>query len=374
MSKITLEECIDRLREAGAQIAINPPAESPFTMHLEHVQPFTTPKGRRLPGKSGATGGKADPHTVIAGELPPWGQMDDTLFAEILPPIPLDWRLRDGTQPSCDDWWEWLLAIVQDIGFLIWPAYAPGAWTDATVGRMLDADFTLLAALRWNIGLPINSVSPTIVQHGDLFTEEDDGKTAFGTGYERYDPTLPKQVVDCLPTVMTAGIVDKVGSLDLQLKLFFQRPRAYQVALLQSRKGFSYQSANTANSPSLVSGHCLQSSLAGCTAFAAFAVSSNLNATSIKVLQQFTVDIGDRRVFAGVHYPSDNLSSWFTALKLVPRVFDAQVAPDIKAFLWEAINSRSIVYNAIKEHARSNAVSPYKPAVEALEKLGSGEP
>jgi hypothetical protein len=79
-------------------------------------------------------------------------------------------------------------------------------------------------------------------------------------------------------------------------------------------------------------------------------------------------------VFAGVHFPSDNLSSWFTALKLVPRVFDAQAAPDIKAFLWEAINSRSIVYRAIKEHVRSNNDSPYRAAVTALEALGTGEP
>jgi hypothetical protein len=289
------------------------------------------------------------------------GQIDDAMWADINPPIPLDWKLSD------DEWWTWLKSIISDIGSLIWPVYEPGAWTDATVGRMLDADFSLLAALRPCIGLPIDSMFPTIIQHCDLFKVEDDMTIPFGTGYERYDPTLPPQVSQCFTTTLTAGIVDKVGSLDLLLKLFFQRPRAYQVALLQSREKFSYQSAATANTPSLVSGHCLQGSLAGCSVFAAFAVPSNLNPTSIKTLQQFTVDVGDRRVFAGVHYPSDNLASWYTALQLVPHVFEEQVASGVKAFLWEAINSRSVVFDAVKKHVNVNPDSPYRRAVEAIQ-------
>jgi len=98
-----------------------------------------------------------------------------------------------------------------------------------------------------------------------------------------------------------------------------------------------------------------------------------LGATSAKVLQQFTVDVGDRRVFAGVHYPSDNLASWFTALNLVPRVFDEEVAPDIKAFLWEAINSRSIVFDAIKKHIVANpGTSPYEKVVEVMRAISGG--
>jgi len=375
MPTLSLGEWIDCLKDAGAKIPIDPPElEDPWLMRIDRIAPFTTPQQRRRPGKYGVGGIRAAAkHVVVAGELPPWGQMDDALWADIMPPIPFDWRLKDGVEPSRKDWCEWLKTIAEGIGLLVWPVYAPGAWTDATVGRMLDADFELLAQLRHYIGFPIEGVNPTIVQHWDFFDDEDDRTIAFGTGYERYDPTLPSEVVKCLPNVLTTGIVDKVGSLDLQLKIIFQRPRAYQVAFLQAREGFTYQSAATANSPSLVSGHCLQGSLAGCTAYATFVRSASLGATSAKVLQQFTVDVGDRRVFAGVHYPSDNLASWFTALNLVPRVFDEEVAPDIKAFLWEAINSRSIVFDAIKKHIVANpGTSPYEKVVEVMRAISGG--
>jgi hypothetical protein len=319
----------------------------------------------------GARGAQETKRTAIAVELPPWGELDAALWADLMPPIPLDWRVRDGTEPTKHDWCKWLKDIAKDIGELIWPIYKPGAWTNATVGPILDADFALLSQLRHYIGFPIDGLDPTTVQHRDFFEQEDNSSIAFGTGYDRYDPTLPSHIIQLLPTVLTTGIVDKVGSLDLQLKLIFQRPRAYQVAFLQARQGFTYQSAATANTPSLVSGHCLQGSLAGCTAFDALANSAHFSADSIKALQQFTVDIGDRRVFAGVHYPSDNLASWFTALNLIPRVFKAEVAPAIKAFLWEAINLRSTVFGAIKNHiaAADPGYSPYRDAVNAIESV-----
>jgi hypothetical protein len=378
MPTLSLHEWIVCLEEAGAQIPIDPPElEDSWQPRVFRIAPFATPVEKRRPGKygvDGARGAREIRRTEVAVELPPWGEIDDALWADIMPPIPLDWRVRDGTEPTKQDWCNWLKDIAKDIGKLIWPIYAPGAWTPATVGPILDADFELLARLRHYIGFPIDSVNPTTVQHRDFFDEEDSRSIAFGTGYERYDPTLPSQVIQCLPTVLTTGIVDKVGSLDLQLKLIFQRPRAYQVAFLQGRQGFTYQSAATANTPSLVSAHCLQASLAGCTAFATLARSSNFSATSLKVLQQFTVDVGDRRVFAGVHYPSDNLSSWFTALNLIPRVFEAQVAPEIKAFLWEAINSRSIVFDAIKKHIAAHpGASPYEKAVDAIKSVAGAK-
>jgi hypothetical protein len=372
----SLHEWIVCLEEAGAQISIDPPVpdDSWSVVRLLRIAPFATPGDKRRPGKYGVVDGarraREIRRTEVAVELPPWGELDAALWADLMPPIPLDWRVEDGTEPTKEDWCKWLKDIAKDIGELIWPIYKPGAWTDATVGPMLEADFTLLRQLRHYNGFPIDSVNPTTVQHREFFDQEDNSSIAFGTGYERYDPTLSSHVMQSLPIVLTTGIVDKVGSLDLQLKLIFQRPRAYQVAFLQRRQGFTYQSAATANTPSLVSGHCLQASLAGCTAFASLARPLKFSDTSIKVLQQFTVDVGDRRVFAGVHYPSDNLASWFTALNLIPRVFKAEVVPEVKAFLWEAINSRSYVFGAIKKHIEANpGVSPYEDAVEAIESL-----
>jgi hypothetical protein len=90
-------------------------------------------------------------------------------------------------------------------------------------------------------------------------------------------------------------------------------------------------------------------------------------------LQQFTVDIGDRRVFAGVHYPSDNLSSWYTALKLLPHVIDPSALASVRKFLWEAISLKSIVFAEIMRHINSHDRSPYRAAVAAIEKAASGE-
>jgi hypothetical protein len=61
-------------------------------------------------------------------------------------------------------------------------------------------------------------------------------------------------------------------------------------------------------------------------------------------LGQFGVDIGDRRVFAGVHYPSDNMASWIMALRLVK-----EEVPDQRVFrfLANAITTRSLVYQML---------------------------
>ena len=108
-----------------------------------------------------------------------------------------------------------------------------------------------------------------------------------------------------MPHLLQLGLHRKVGTFALQIKERLQRPRAYQVALIQGRAGFLHRPAATADTPSMCSGHCLQGSLAGCRVFDSDA--RRMTNRSIEILQQFTVDIGDRRVFAGVHYPSDNL-------------------------------------------------------------------
>ena len=106
----------------------------------------------------------------------------------------------------------------------------------------------------------------------------------------------------------------------------------------------NYVSARTGSTPSLVNGHALHALIAGCTAFIAYA--EHLSPRSVEVLQQFSVDVGDRRVFAGVNYPSDNLASWFVALNLIPYVFAGEQSEAAKRFLWSAISSKSKVFAA----------------------------
>jgi hypothetical protein len=299
-------------------------------------------------------------------KLPPWGVMAEGLLKEIDTSfIPRDWTSPDGAPPDRSRWSGWRDGIIERIAHVLWPVYDGGASWDTEAARaLLRADFSLLAPLHRYMDQPIAAAFPTTVTHADFFVEEDSDSVLFGTGYERYDPLLPPELRQELKTSMNDGIVHKVATLDLQMKQKFLRPRAYQVAVIDGHREFRHREAKSANTPSMVSGHCLESSIAGCQAFKT--LSPRMAAASIDVLRQFTVDIGDRRVFAGVHYPSDSLSSWLTAFHLIPRVFGAQDRMAVAGFLWEAIGAKSAVYRLVREHAQ-HTESPYVRAIDALE-------
>ncbi len=346
-------------------------AVSVFHHPMLNIPSRSTPGG--VASRSAAAGAISGttplPH---AATLPPWGQMEAALEAALADAvIPIDWAPGNGEPPTPDNWSRWRDQLAAEISFLIWPSYERKSevWDNVFISKLLDADFRLLADLRGNLEMPIKGIFPTTVLHDDLFTDEDDGGIHFGAGYERYDATLTALQLKSLPTIFASGIANKVGTLDLQLKRVFQRPRAHQVAFLQQRKDFSYRWARTGNTPSMVSGHCLQASLGGCAVYSA--LGNGLNEASVKVLQQFTVDVGDRRVFAGVHYPSDNLASWFVALRLIPQTFGRNSGPaaSAKRFLWEAIDTGSLVFDAAKRHAATVPDSPYAGIIEEIRRI-----
>jgi hypothetical protein len=299
--------------------------------------------------------------------LPPWGRMNEDFESAVNKhPMPYDWKPLDGSTDVSTAFSAWVEHVVGQIADTLWPAYQPGrdTWNTESIAQLLDTDFRLLAQLHPYLGHPINGAFPTTVTHRDFYAQEDDVKVLFGSGYERYDPLLPLEVRLQLPDAINKGIVRKSGNLDLLLKQVFQRPRAYQVAFLLGRSDYHGLEAKAGNTPSMVSGHCLEAAMGGCNAFAQ--LRTRMAQQSLSILRQFTVDIGDRRVFAGVHYPSDNLSSWITALNLVPHVFDATIAAEVKSFLWQGIQSDSAVYALIREDLQSCPDSPYRKAVELL--------
>ena len=301
-----------------------------------------------------------------AQPLPPWGQMDALVQGLMRSrPIPEAWRpLKEGNTEV--EWQRWRDSLIRDLEATLWPTYDPaqGTWSRPPDPALMDADFELMASLKSQLDEPIRGRAAVETKHRVLFDEEDDDYLLFGHKYDRYDPGLPQYLRDGLTHILWNGYDRKLGSLHLQLKQVFQRPRAYQVALLQGRN-FEHQRSRLAATPSLVSGHCLQGCMAGVSAYVLFGTS--IDFASVEVLRQFTVDVGDRRVFAGVHYPSDNLSSWYTALKLLPHVVDHSMLPSARSFLWEAISSQSSVYRAIRAHVDADAKSPYKAAVAAIE-------
>lgn len=304
-----------------------------------------------------------------AQQLPPWGQLDAFMQGVMQSrPIPEAWRsiTAGNTEQQWQQWQLWRDTLIRDLEAMLWPTYDPaqGTWSRPPDPALMDADFTLMASLKSQLDEPIRGRAAVETKHRVLFDEEDDDYLLFGHKFERYDPGLPQYLRDGLTHIFLNGYERKLGTLHLQLKRLFQRPRPYQVALIQSRS-FEHLRSRVASTPSLVSGHCLQGCMAGVSAYVLFGPSVDF--TSVEVLRQFTVDVGDRRVFAGVHYPSDNLSSWYTALKLLPHVVDNSVLSSARSFLWEAISSQSLVYQAIRAHLDADPKSPYKEAVAAIE-------
>jgi len=306
-------------------------------------------------------------------QLPPWGHMD-ALVQGLMQSRPIPEAWRPITAGNTEQQWQlWRDSLIQDLDSLLWPTYDPQrqAWSRPPSSALMDADFELMDSLKRQLDEPIRGRAAVETKHRVFFDEEDDDYLLFGHKYERYDPGLPQYLRDGLTQILWNGYDRKLGSLHLQLKQVFQRPRAYQVAFIQKRN-FEHLRSRLAATPSLVSGHCLQGCMAGVSAYVLFGTSVDF--ASVEVLRQFTVDVGDRRVFAGVHYPSDNLASWYTALKLLPHVVDHAALSPARSFLWEAISSHSVVYREVRAHVDADAKSPYKEAVAAIEEAAGHRP
>jgi hypothetical protein len=71
------------------------------------------------------------------------------------------------------------------------------------------------------------------------------------------------------------------------------------------------------------------------------------NSATQVALQQYATDFGDRRVLAGVHYPSDSMITWIICFKLIPNVVDQPDRASAIKFMKAAIR-RSRVWTFIK--------------------------
>jgi hypothetical protein len=96
-------------------------------------------------------------------------------------------------------------------------------------------------------------------------------------------------------------IQTELGGLVMQLKVFYNRPRPYQVAYY-TKQDLNPFATTSGNSPAYPSGHCLQARfLMKCVAYKYPHLA--------KKLKRFSDDIATTRVVLGVHYPSDNAFS-----------------------------------------------------------------
>jgi len=270
--------------------------------------------------------------------------------------VPKDFKIGQGISgPALRNAWNQFVAeTLKLIGEALWPLYDFPArdWpsgTDEMRRAITEADLTIMrdfhdpATDRMNQLVTSPVAGPVRSTHQQHFEREDG--SILGRMHAEYDATLSPERLAAIPVLIVQGLDKKTASTSKQLKRHLQRPRPYQMAQMAGVHNFRHHHADSANSPSMISGHGLSGMISVGTVIDSWLKSGFPENDSFVALQHYAVDIGDRRVYAGVHYPSDNLSSWITAMRLGKEVFDS---PKTLHHLWMAITERSPVYAAIK--------------------------
>jgi hypothetical protein len=322
--------------------------------------------------------------------LSPWGKMRHTETRnDFLSIAPTDFRLLPGQAPKqrAASWIEFFEATLDVINATLWPRfdYSSQEWVGDSASRMrllTKKDHEVLARIQSHpqglelyrpVRSPIRAANCPIQE--ELFTLEDTEKLA--TAYRYYDRELAKLYSgEAIETLRVQAMYAKVANVSTQFKYHLQRPRPYQTAVLFAGNEFRYHAALTSHTPSMCSGHAVQSALAAggmLERFWAEKVPGFLtpNSPSVLALTQWAVDAGDRRVLAGVHYPSDNLCSWLIFLHLANRVYTDQ---RVKTALWSAITKQSYVYQEIRAAAQGDPAHPYHPGLAALDQAAQSRP
>jgi hypothetical protein len=95
----------------------------------------------------------------------------------------------------------------------------------------------------------------------------------------------------------------------------------------------------------LISGHALQ----GLTYLISAVLDAHppLSGHNLATAKALAVDIGDRRVFAGVHFPSDNLASWLVALKYSDEFWPGRGAV-ARSLVRDCVQNNSVVYKQLR--------------------------
>jgi hypothetical protein len=301
------------------------------------------------------------------GFLPPYGFMNEDDMSEVMNPVkPKAWL---GSQADYDNWFNYTLKTIQE---LLWPVFDPNSKTwigrsKVWIEELTNVDLTLLRELYTSvpeaINRPVNAPGglKPLKTHHELFVKEDLEVTNWGLDYSTYDASFTDAQVNSLVSIITNTYGQKDGSAILRMKYHLRRPRPYQTAVLMGFNDFTYYEALTADSPSMCHGHCAQGLVLVGAVMERFLLSgTHLTPESWRALEQFAVDIGDRRVMARVHYPSDLLSSWFLVLTMADYIF---ATPEVKQHLWSAISKRSQMYALIN----SNGSPRYQGMLDAIQ-------
>lgn len=282
---------------------------------------------------------------------PAYGQLNESLLAWLKQhPVPNGFRVQNKLADE-STFLAWIDSIADQIAEVLWPRFVPGpeaSWKGKaveTAKTLTQADFQLMSDLKKMLVLAPNGRSGSQRTHKFQFVVEDVGDQ-WGT-YADYDNEIPADLLAMIKQTMAAASVN-VRSTAIVFKQMLQRPRAYQMASNLGIADFTYEEALSAATPSMLSGHSIQGLMAAATAFITHRRALDDIAESVRYLQQWGVDHGDRRTFAGVHYPSDNIASWFVLLNACDNFLFGYHGQDARDFMWQAISLRSTTFSAMK--------------------------
>lgn len=314
----------------------------------------------------------------VALGLPPYGKMHDGYGWEVqLSPVPENFRIG-GRLATPAEYDKYIDDEVTAMAEILWPRYDYGShgWVGKAAVQaqeLTEADLTLMAALHEKLKDEViiseRKVGGTAAvgarrlgksQEG-LFRLEDMSARGTVDLYLKDVKDSAPDLLEALKKAVDVGFL-RLGTTTLRFKQQFQRPRPYQVAFLLGRD-FHYEFGATAVTPALVSGHCMQGLFARTYATMVHRQALEEHLGAIDAMRQYCIEIGDRRVYAGVHYPSDSLSSWYGSLRLCHHSFEG-FGQEAKDFMWSAIQGSEVYQAMLAASAASGHV--YQPLMQWL--------
>ena len=295
------------------------------------------------------------------------------------------WRPELSQEKRIETYNAWRDDRLTEITEALWPRFDYGsrqfvgsatafaeALTQFELGLMIEAFFGDDPILTKTPSSPL--ARDGIETHARHYVYEDEDPPGFN--YKQYDRTLTvageAQVLAQMLAAITTDVPGTKAAGHFWFKTQLQRPRPLHAALAFGLEDdFRSETSARGQHPSIVSGHCFQGIMMGCAVLEYWQnTDPSLADDRRTAMQQYMIDVGDRRVFAGVHYPTDNVASWVLALALIPEVFEDGMA--MQGYVRDAILRGSAVHDLIvRRFAESEAAAP---ALALLKRYGLGIP
>jgi len=318
-----------------------------------------------------------------ANTIPPYGRLNSDFFNAVKDlQMPPHWLIgsKTKTQQRLDHFNRWFQETLGLINEALWPKYDQRRqeWqgkstqhmqqlTDLDLRVMLDIQTPKNGAKRFDqdIESPLRSLD--VKTHSNMFSLEDQGGGShMFDGLPFYNKLLDDKTAKAVANLCWQADHTKKGNVSFLFKNALQRPRPMQMALRSKQFEFTYRDAGTAGTPSMSSGHCLQGVLCVGAVVERFLDDGTvLTGDAGDAIGRWAVDIGDRRVLAGVHYPTDSLCSWIIFLRMADHVFHQR---QVKALMADAIKNHSFVHATLRRWAKTAAGQTYRAPLELLDK------